>query len=652
MSDETKPVETPVAPAVETTPAVDTPAAEPTTTEPVTETAAPAAETTETTPAVAETPAEPAAKAVEPITHGALKYEVAGTGLKSLLPAKKLYFWLGEEAAVPTQDLSHYLRGEKPAVSHPTAAWSSVTGKGLLYYAKHADQKSSPAGVICLADASDISKVGSLDFTMKVHGTKNSFATKTETERDGWVLALEEAAKEAAAKKEETIASPEYKQTMEKLGKPATLAVAAATGAAPKTDSTEAPKEKKSRSVSRGKRASIFGNLLGKKEEEKKEEEKKVEQEEAKPEETPVAATEAVEAPAVTETPAADAPVITEPVTEAAPAEPAAESVTEAAPVTEEAPKAAETEATETAKPKANKRQSIFGNFFEKVRSPTTEKKEPELAPAVPPKDEPVPAPETAEPAAEVPAAEPAAVEAPVEDKPAVPEKAADKAVTPKKEKESFFDKFLHKAEKSKTPTAETSAPAPAVEEPATTEPTAESAVEEAPAATEPVNGVTETPAPATEPVKSDKRRSSFFSNLGTLKKDKKPTAEKPVEKPAEPAAPVTEGETTETTPAEPVKELAKEPKEKSPLPGKLGGLFRNPSKMMRGKKDKEAAPAPAKVEETTEPAKEEAPPAITETEKPTETTEPKLQSIGDVVPDAVSVGSPPAATPTVQATA
>lgn len=62
----------------------------------------------------------------------------------------KKYFWFGEEAAVPVSSLSQYLRGEKGEVAHPTAAWSSVTGKGLLYFVKHADEKATPAGVLNL----------------------------------------------------------------------------------------------------------------------------------------------------------------------------------------------------------------------------------------------------------------------------------------------------------------------------------------------------------------------------------------------------------------------------------------------------------------------------------------------------------------------
>jgi hypothetical protein len=61
----------------------------------------------------------------------------------------KKYFWFGEEP-VPASNLREYLRGEKPEVAHSVAAWSSQTGKGLLYFVKHADQKEHPAGVLNL----------------------------------------------------------------------------------------------------------------------------------------------------------------------------------------------------------------------------------------------------------------------------------------------------------------------------------------------------------------------------------------------------------------------------------------------------------------------------------------------------------------------
>jgi hypothetical protein len=66
------------------------------------------------------------------------------------LGPKKRHFWFGDEAPVTTQNLNTYLRGEKPKSSHPAAAWSNKTGKGLLYFVKHADDKANPAGVLPL----------------------------------------------------------------------------------------------------------------------------------------------------------------------------------------------------------------------------------------------------------------------------------------------------------------------------------------------------------------------------------------------------------------------------------------------------------------------------------------------------------------------
>jgi hypothetical protein len=68
----------------------------------------------------------------------------------SIFKFSKKYFWFGEEP-VPAASLSQFLRGEKDAeYAHTVAAWSSVTGKGLLFFVKHADQKETPAGVLKL----------------------------------------------------------------------------------------------------------------------------------------------------------------------------------------------------------------------------------------------------------------------------------------------------------------------------------------------------------------------------------------------------------------------------------------------------------------------------------------------------------------------
>ena len=61
----------------------------------------------------------------------------------------KRYFWLGDEA-ISTQNLSHYLRGTEPRIAQPIAAWSSHTGKGLLYFVKSESEKSHPHDVLCL----------------------------------------------------------------------------------------------------------------------------------------------------------------------------------------------------------------------------------------------------------------------------------------------------------------------------------------------------------------------------------------------------------------------------------------------------------------------------------------------------------------------
>jgi len=181
-------------------------------------------------------------------------------------------------------------------------------------------------------------------------------------------------------------------------------------------------------------------------------------------------------------------------------------------------------------------------------------------------------------------------------------------ATTPHKEKEHFsFSKFFPK-EKAKSPTTEApkepivSDEAPKIEEPVA--PVAETA--EAPK-----EEVKEEPAKEeTTPAAHKAKRGSIFGNLtNSVKKEK------------------TEGE-------------ASEPKKEN----KLTGLFRSASKSVKPLAKKEKEPAtPAKVEEKEELKAEEAKageptPAVTEP-----TAEPK--SIGDVVPDAVTVGQAPKST-------
>ena len=263
-------------------------------------------------------------------------------------------------------------------------------------------------------------------------------------------------------------------------------------------------------------------------------------------------------------------------------------------------------------KPKPTKRGSIFSNFSQNLKSPTHEKKEADLFPAVPAKEAETSTdapklnePATTEAAPVLPpvspveaaplggASEALKVEEPKEPKPA--------ATTPHKEKQSFsFGKFLGgNKEKAKSPATEKALDLPKTEEAPKVEETPAVA---APVATEPV---TEAPkeevkdeptteaAAATTPTTKEKKRGSIFGALGrAVSKAGKPKKEK------EPAATEAGEPKEEKTGVAPIAEETKE--------------------------DTAAPAAPA-----TEPAK-----------------------IGDAVPEAVVAGQDSKSTPQVSATA
>ncbi|KAJ5810116.1 uncharacterized protein N7503_002334 [Penicillium pulvis] len=374
MSDVQKPVEeTPVViPAAET--AVEVPATTEATEAPKETTeVAPVEETATDKPAETEAPKEEAKEEakeeVKPASEGILGHKAPGL-VKSLRFAKRFFYFNDEP--VEAKQLSVFHQNEKPAVANPTAAWASQTGKGLLFLTKRAEDKATPAGIFNLAEISDLTKEGSNEFLFKVAGQKHTFQASNATERDSWFVALEAKSAEAKAEKETLTSSEGYKAELEKLTKPAVVVAAkkpeekkeeAPATEEAKTEEAEPKEEKpketaKSRSQSR-KRGSIFGAILGKKEtEEKKAEEPK----EETAEETKAAepATEAaIETPAET---------IAEPAAEPAATEAPIEAEVVAAPV----------EATEKKEEKKAKRASIFGNFFNKVTSPSQEKSEKE----------------------------------------------------------------------------------------------------------------------------------------------------------------------------------------------------------------------------------------------------------------------------------
>lgn len=459
--------ETPAAaPATETTPApaTETPAQpeapkEETPQENTEAAAAPAADNADKP---AEEPKDENDKdEVTPATEGQLGYKAPGL-VKGLRFSKRFFYF--QDDAVEAKQLTVFHQHEKPAVANPIAAWASQTGKGLLFLTKRAEDKATPAGIFSLADATDLTKEGSTEFLFKVNGTKHTFQAANAGERDSWVAALEAKIADAKSEKEAITGSEGYKAELEKLTKPAGAEAAKKPAenkeeakkeeaqpeeAAPAEETSENKENKdksaKSRSQSR-KRASLFGSLLGKKEET---EEKKDE----KPEEA--------KAEANTEAPAESAQA-TETLAEAAPAAETAENKEENKAEQKEEPKEEKKDDKEEKKDKKaekSKRASLFGNFFQKVSSPSQEKTEKEaaapaetsVASTAPQLDNPV------EGAAGKPI-EPESVTAPADGEAAKDASAAQSPVeTPKdKRRTSFFGNFgKKKGESSDTEDAE-----------------------------------------------------------------------------------------------------------------------------------------------------------------------------------------------------
>ncbi|KAL8985541.1 MAG: hypothetical protein Q9177_004408 [Variospora cf. flavescens] len=272
---------------------------------------------TTATDEITEAPKGTAAVESQPINEGVLAYKQPGL-VKSLMYSKK-FFWFGDEPVEHTH-LSDYLRGEKATdISHPNAAHATQTGKGLLFFAKRAEDKPQPQGIINLADVKDIIKTGPHDFTFKYHSHKHAFQAASAAERDGWLIALENKQAEATTGRDGIVGSEGYKSSLEKFARPGAVGAASSTSrslsrhkkttdtqTAHKTtdkttdkttpvsagvggDSASSSDEAKgsntkSRSQSR-KRNSMFGALLGKKEQHDTKKELKKEEKEEKREE-------------------------------------------------------------------------------------------------------------------------------------------------------------------------------------------------------------------------------------------------------------------------------------------------------------------------------------------------------------------------------
>lgn len=155
--------------------------------------------------------------------------------IRSLIFSKK-FFWFSDEP-IESKHLSEYLRGEKPEIAHHNVAHAGQTGKGLLFFAKRAEDKNHPAGILNLvspellalgrawltyssfdqSEATDLSKGDFNDFTFKLNGHKHGFQAPTKAERDGWLVAIDTKSTEAKASREELVGSEGYKSQFEQL---------------------------------------------------------------------------------------------------------------------------------------------------------------------------------------------------------------------------------------------------------------------------------------------------------------------------------------------------------------------------------------------------------------------------------------------------
>ena len=72
--------------------------------------------------------------------------------IRGLIFSKK-YFWLSD-SPLEHKHLSAYLGNEKSKdIAHPNAAHAQQTGKGLLFFAKRAEDKDHPQGIFNLVSA-------------------------------------------------------------------------------------------------------------------------------------------------------------------------------------------------------------------------------------------------------------------------------------------------------------------------------------------------------------------------------------------------------------------------------------------------------------------------------------------------------------------
>ena len=89
--------------------------------------------------------------------------------------------------------------------------WYSLQRAEFLYTNANSSKKQ--------AEATDLTKDGTIAFHFKLHGHKHTFEATSAPERNGWFMAAEKIIEEAKASREEMLASPGYKEQLEKLSK-------------------------------------------------------------------------------------------------------------------------------------------------------------------------------------------------------------------------------------------------------------------------------------------------------------------------------------------------------------------------------------------------------------------------------------------------
>ena len=66
------------------------------------------------------------------------------------------------------------------------------------------------------ADMSDLQAGDFNDFSLKLHGKNHTFQATNKSERDGWIVALQPQMADAKANRELMLATPGYKNALEK----------------------------------------------------------------------------------------------------------------------------------------------------------------------------------------------------------------------------------------------------------------------------------------------------------------------------------------------------------------------------------------------------------------------------------------------------